>query len=157
MKVMKGIKFGLILCSLTAILFGCSSNEETTKKVSNEELFDNSKGMDASKMLNATKTFGDEEKLSIDFSTKPKSLKLNQSSVLAVKVASKGEEISDAEVVFEIWREGEYQPIEVNTKSDHKGTYTLKGKFSEIGTYNLIAHVSALNRHDMETFQFTIE
>ena len=157
MKLMKVIKLGLILCSLTAILFGCSSNEETNKTISNEDLFNDSKAMDAGKMLNATKTFGDEEKLNIDFSTKPKNLKLNQSSALAVKVATKGEAVTDAEVVFEIWREGENQPIEVNTKPDNKGTYTLEGKFSQIGTYNLIAHVSALNRHDMQTFQFTIE
>lgn len=159
MNLLRVITFYFVICSLTVALFGCSSEDEVAKNkpVDEEDLFANSKVMDDSITFDANAAFGDEKKMSMSFATKPKSPKLNQSTTLAVKVTSEKAAITDAEVVFEIWREGENQPIQVETKSDQKGTYYLAGKFSEVGTYNLISHVSALNQHEMQTFQFTIQ
>lgn len=156
MKFIRYMFLYAIICFLTVTLFGCSSNKEAAQTVKAKDLFGSSNTSESNKMVGAN-PFGEEKIINMNFFTAPKSLKLNQTSALAVKLSSKGKVITDAKVVFEIWKDGENQPIQVNTKSDNKGTYTLKGKFSVAGTYNLIAHVDALNRHEMNTFQFAIQ
>ncbi|MDR9793155.1 FixH family protein [Aeribacillus pallidus] len=147
MKKIKLIFAFFVICSLSVLLICCSENKasgDLQKKDKSTEPVES--GM--------AETGTD---LTMEFSMNPKELQVNEAAALSVKVTSKGKAVTDAEVVFEIWKEGLNEPLFMNTKSDSKGTYTLKGQFSEAGTYSLIAHVSTLYSHQMQTFQFTIQ
>ncbi|BBI31630.1 FixH family protein [Cohnella abietis] len=98
------------------------------------------------------------EALSISFATTPEKLLSSGSSTLSLDIKEKDKAVVGAAVIFEIWPKGQEQHAQLNAKSEGKGQYYIKGEFSQLGDYYLLAHVTtAEGVHQMKTFEFSIQ
>jgi len=97
--------------------------------------------------------------LSLSFSTEPAVLTGGGSSTLKLDVSEKTKPVKGASVVFEIWPQGEDQHAQLSAKTgDEAGSYYVKGEFSQLGSYYLLAHVTTPDGvHDMRTFEFEVK
>ncbi|WP_027094597.1 FixH family protein [Cohnella thermotolerans] len=95
----------------------------------------------------------------IAFATSPAELKLNESVTLSVAVSRGGKPVKDADVVLELWPKG-VEPSEhaqLSAKADGKGSYVLKGQFSQAGVYYVISHVTPKETGQMTMAGFEFE
>ncbi|WP_256758887.1 hypothetical protein [Cohnella sp. WQ 127256] len=98
------------------------------------------------------------EALSIQFSSDPVKPSASGSTTLNLDIKEQSKPAIGAAVVFEIWPKGQEQHAQLNAKSVEDGLYFIKGEFSQVGDYYLLAHVtSAEGVHEMKTFEFTIQ
>ncbi|WP_239616048.1 FixH family protein [Cohnella mopanensis] len=96
--------------------------------------------------------------LDIRFTTAPEKLSAAGTSSLNLEIKAKAKPVVGASVIFEIWPKGEEQHAQLNAKSVEDGLYFIKGEFSQVGDYYLLAHVTtAEGVHEMKTFEFSIQ
>lgn len=101
---------------------------------------------------------GPEGALDIRFTTAPAKLSAAGSSSLNLEIKEKSKPVVGASVIFEIWPKGQDQHAQLNAKSVEDGLYYIKGEFSQVGDYYLLAHVTtAEGVHEMKTFEFNIQ
>lgn len=105
---------------------------------------------------------GDDDEFTIvevDF-TVPETAEVGEEVELHAFVTYGDEDVTDAEVVFEVW-EIEDEDLEDSVKFDGEnnddGSYTANFTFDEPGTYEMYAHTDARDMHTMPKKQIVIE
>lgn len=106
---------------------------------------------------------GDDEEefviVEVDF-TVPETAEVGETVELHAFVTYGDEDVTDAEVVFEIWEE-EDEDMENSVKFDAEnhgdGSYTTEYVFEEAGTYFMYAHTDAHNMHTMPKKEIEIK
>lgn len=100
------------------------------------------------------------ELIEVAVETTPATLTVNETIRIAAKVTQGKEVVKDAdEMKFEIWKEGQEddQHEKLSGKLDKvKGVYYAEKIFEESGKYNVIAHVTARDMHNMPKIQLEI-
>jgi len=100
------------------------------------------------------------ELIEVAVETTPATLTLNEVIRIEAKVTQGQEVVKDAdEMKFEIWKEG--QPDDQHEKisgtlDKEKGVYYIEKRFDEPGNYNVIAHVTARDMHNMPKVQLEV-
>ncbi len=80
----------------------------------------------------------------------PDHIDLNKPTKLACVVTYGGEKVDDAsEVKFEVWKHGSSEREMLEAKHDGDGRYSVEKRFTQAGTYSVVAHVTARDMHNM--------
>lgn len=97
--------------------------------------------------------------LEVDF-TVPETAEVGEEVEFHALVTYDEEEVTDAEVVFEVW-ESEDEEMENSVKFDGEnqgdGTYTATFTFDEPGNYEMYAHTDAMDMHVMPLEEVVVE
>jgi len=80
-----------------------------------------------------------------------------QESTIEAHVTQGTENVKDATVNFEIWKDGEEDRVMVDGENNGDGIYSITTNLDSIGTYNVIAHTYARGMHTMPKLQFKIK
>ncbi|MGV2941911.1 FixH family protein [Mesobacillus sp. LC4] len=100
------------------------------------------------------------ELIEVAVETTPATLTVNETIRIEAKVTQGKEVVKDAdEMKFEIWKDGQEddQHEKLSGKLDkEKGVYYAEKIFDEAGKYNVIAHVTARDMHNMPKIQLEI-
>jgi hypothetical protein len=127
-------KFLLLMFSSVLVLVGCSN--KTTEDLEVPELIE------------------------VAVETTPATLTVNESIRIEAKVTQGKEVVKDAdEMKFEIWKDGQAddQHEKISGRLDkEKGVYYAEKVFGEPGKYNVIAHVTARDMHNMPKAQLEV-
>ncbi|WP_018130608.1 FixH family protein [Effusibacillus pohliae] len=97
------------------------------------------------------------QKLTIEFSTDPNPVVVNQAARLIEHVSQNGQPIADATIEMEIWREGDSQHEKVKAAADQNGAYVVQKTFGQAGHYHVTLHTTARGVHQMPTKDFQVE
>ncbi|CAH0219078.1 hypothetical protein SRABI96_02365 [Peribacillus sp. Bi96] len=91
--------------------------------------------------------------LSIEFQSNP--VKAGNSSSFEATVELDGKPLTNADVNFEVWKEGSEESHFTKAKEDGNGTYQNKVSLDESGTYKVQVHVEKdeVHEHQLETIQ----
>lgn len=124
---------GVLLAALALALVGCSAGSSASAESA--------------------------EPYGIAFSTEPAVPRPNASASLAAEITKGKKAVADADVIFEIWPKGAdaASHYQANAKADGKGSYVLKGQFSEPGTYYVIVHLTPKETGTMTMASFDFE
>ncbi|WP_180953587.1 FixH family protein [Bacillus sp. T33-2] len=85
--------------------------------------------------------------LSIEF-PKEAAYQVNKDATLVAHITSGSEPLTEAEVSFEIWQEGQQKHEYVDAAEAGKGEYKVAKTFSSPGLYNITIHVKKAEIHD---------
>ncbi|MCP8615364.1 FixH family protein [Salirhabdus salicampi] len=101
------------------------------------------------------------EMIKVEIQTSPdeEQIQPNESFTLSAKVTQGDESVNDAdEVLFEFWQEGDPDEKHEMTQGEFQadGVYSIEKTVQEAGVYNVIAHVTARDMHNMPQKQFII-
>ncbi|RRJ65931.1 hypothetical protein EHV15_25660 [Paenibacillus oralis] len=100
------------------------------------------------------------EPIRVNLEVTPDTVESGGTVTFTAKVGHRGENVDDAqEVMFEFWNTDDEnaEHSKVTVKSAGDGTYVLKHKFEDPGTYKVISHVTARDQHSMPSKQFTVQ
>jgi uncharacterized protein YdhG (YjbR/CyaY superfamily) len=91
--------------------------------------------------------------ISIEFQSNP--VKAGSSSSFEATVQWDGKPLKDADVNFEVWKEGSNESHFTKAKEEALGTYQNKVSFDEPGTYKVQVHVEKdeVHEHQLQTIQ----
>lgn len=91
--------------------------------------------------------------VSIDFQSNP--VKAGSSSNFETTVELNGKPLTNADVNFEVWKEGSEESHFTKAKEEEKGNYQNKVSFVEPGTYKVQVHVEKdeVHEHRLQTIQ----
>ncbi|MDG4655685.1 FixH family protein [Ectobacillus antri] len=122
----------IVAISLLLVLTACGNNESKTD-VTNEI----------------------PKEVKVEVKTQPEQITPNTSTEIQAIVTQDGKTIDDAEVKFEIWKEGseKHDMIDATYKKD---MYKIDQIFSETGMYNIVAHTNAKDMHVMPKVQVQV-
>lgn len=96
------------------------------------------------------------EMIGVDFQV-PENADVGDTVELKSEVTYKDEPVTDAEVEFEIWLSGEEDNSEmIEPDNNEDGSYTLEYTFDQAGVYEMYAHTTAENMHNMPKKSITI-
>ncbi|AZK48121.1 FixH family protein [Paenibacillus lentus] len=124
----------VLLVLMIAILAGCSSSNSQTG------------------LLNEVP-----EIIEVQIQSDPEELKLGESVTIQAKVTQGGEEVTDAKsVIFEVWYSGDEEHKMLEGTHVGNGVYGIERTFDKDGVYNVIAHVTARDMHNMPRKQFIV-
>ncbi|RSL34935.1 hypothetical protein D7Z54_03660 [Salibacterium salarium] len=108
----------------------------------------------------------DEEKQTGESSLEPieveidmaESAEVEKEIEIGAKVTQADEPVEDAdEVLFEIWKEGAKESSEeILAEENENGVYSISESFADEAVFNVTAHVTARDMHQMPTEQITI-
>ncbi|MGE7604136.1 FixH family protein [Peribacillus sp. NPDC097675] len=89
----------------------------------------------------------------IEFHSNP--VTAGNSSTFEAKVHKDGKPLTDADVHFEVWKDGSDESQFTNTKEGENGKYLNKVSFDETGTYKVQVHVEKeeVHEHQLQTIQ----
>ncbi|MFJ7638959.1 FixH family protein [Peribacillus sp. NPDC097225] len=89
----------------------------------------------------------------IEFHNNP--VTAGNSSTFEANVHLDGKPLTDADVNFEVWKEGSEESYFTKAKEEGKGTYLNKVSFDEAGTYKIQVHVEKeeVHEHQLQTIQ----
>lgn len=100
------------------------------------------------------------ELIEVAIETTPAKLTVNEAIRIEAKVTQGKEVVKDAdEMKFEIWKDGQADDRheKISGKLDkEKGVYYAEKVFDEAGKYNVIAHVTARDMHNMPKVQLEV-
>jgi len=115
---------GLVFITLTA----CGNNDATYSEAPEEEEL---------------------HELIVDFDV-PETADVDETIELKATVTYGDEDVTDAEVVFEYWEQGnEEDSTNVDAVNNEDGTYTAEVSFDDDGAYEMYAHTDAKELHTM--------
>lgn len=87
--------------------------------------------------------------IDVDFQV-PETADVDETVELKSTVTYKDEPVTDADVEFEIWlKDDEENSEKIEPTNNEDGTYTLEYTFDEAGVYEMYAHTTAKNMHNM--------
>ncbi|WP_052948864.1 FixH family protein [Mesobacillus campisalis] len=87
----------------------------------------------------------------------PDSLNPNEEVSLEAKVTQGDENVEDAaEVKFEVWKSGEDEREMLEAQHQSEGVYVVSKTFESEGVYNIVAHVTARDMHNMPKKEVTV-
>ncbi|MDM5357467.1 FixH family protein [Peribacillus sp. RS7] len=91
--------------------------------------------------------------VSIEFQSNP--VKAGNSSNFEATVELDGKPLTNADVNFEVWKEGSEESHFTKAEEDGNGTYLNKVSFEESGTYKVQVHVEKdeVHEHQLQTIQ----
>ncbi|MGE6377524.1 FixH family protein [Peribacillus muralis] len=91
--------------------------------------------------------------VSIEFQSNP--VKAGSSSIFAATVELDGKPLIDADVNFEVWKDGSDESHFTKAEDDGDGKYLNKVSFTEAGTYKVQVHVEKdeVHEHQLQTIQ----
>lgn len=89
----------------------------------------------------------------IEFHSNP--VKAGYSSTFEANVHMDGKPLTEADVHFEVWKEGSDESHFTNAKEEEKGIYLNNVSFDEAGTYKVQVHVEKeeVHKHQLQTLQ----
>lgn len=89
----------------------------------------------------------------IEFNSNP--VTAGNSSTFEANVHMDGKPLTDADVHFEVWKEGSDESHFTSAKEGAKGTYLNKVSFDEAGSYKIQVHVEKedVHEHQLQTIQ----
>lgn len=123
-----------LLVLMIAILAGCSSSSGQTE------------------LLNEIP-----EIIEVQIQSDPEELKLGEPVAIQAKVTQGGAEVTDAKsVIFEVWYSGDEEHEMLEGTHTGNGLYEFERTFDKNGVYNVIAHVTARDMHNMPRKQFIV-
>ncbi|MNJ36789.1 FixH family protein [Paenibacillus bouchesdurhonensis] len=123
-----------LLVLVIAVLAGCSSASDQTR------------------LLNEIP-----EIIEVQIQSDPEELKLGESVAIQAKVTQGGEDVTDAKsVIFEVWYSGDEEHEMLEGTHTGNGVYGIERTFDKDGVYNVIAHVTARDMHNMPRKQFIV-
>ncbi|MFZ7944335.1 MULTISPECIES: FixH family protein [Bacillaceae] len=96
------------------------------------------------------------EMLDVKLSINPETGELQKPITFEAKVTQGNEEITDADVIFEIWRAKDEKHEKIEIKHTKNGVYRLEKSFEQDGTYYIISHVTARDMHNMPKKEFIV-
>ncbi|WP_216638957.1 FixH family protein [Paenibacillus sp. FJAT-26967] len=98
------------------------------------------------------------KELTITFAAVPQTIEANQTARLTVKITRGNIPVKDASVGFEIWRQDEPdgEHLQQAAEPDNKGSYSLKGSFTDKGAYSIVIHVTTAETHEMKMESFEV-
>ncbi|MFD0770808.1 FixH family protein [Bacillus sp. CGMCC 1.60114] len=89
------------------------------------------------------------EEVKVEIKTNPETLKPNEKAEVQATVTQGKEKVTDADVKFEIWKDGEEKKEMLDAKHKGNGVYTIDKTFPSEGVYHIIAHTNARDMHVM--------
>ncbi|WP_057912564.1 FixH family protein [Peribacillus muralis] len=91
--------------------------------------------------------------VSIEFQSNP--VKAGSSSMFAATVELDGKPLTNADVNFEVWKDGSEESHFTKAEDDGNGRYENKVSFVEAGTYKVQVHVEKdeVHEHQLQTIQ----
>ena len=95
-------------------------------------------------------------KMDLNFFTTPSVIKAGEEVRLRLAVTRTGKIVQDAEVEYEIWREGDKRTFVKELAPYVLGMYELKKKYTTPGVYHIIPHTTSQDMHQMPTLEFTV-
>ncbi|UOY93871.1 FixH family protein [Ectobacillus sp. JY-23] len=95
------------------------------------------------------------KEVKVEVKTKPEQVLPNTSTEIQAIVTQDGKTIDDAEVKFEIWKEGS-EKHDMIAATYKQGMYTIDKTFLEAGMYNIVAHTNAKDMHVMPKVQVQV-
>lgn len=95
--------------------------------------------------------------LEVEF-TVPETTTAGETVELHAFVTYGDEDVTDANVVFEIWEvNDEDNSVKIDAENNGDGSYTIDYTFDEPGTYEMYAHTDAHDLHTMPKRQVVVE
>ena len=97
--------------------------------------------------------------LEVDF-THPETAEAGEPVELHAFVTFGDEDVTDANVVFEVWEEEDEEmenSVKFDAENNEDGSYTYDYVFDEPGTYEMYAHTDAHHQHVMPRTKIVIE
>lgn len=97
------------------------------------------------------------EIIEVQIMSEPEELNPGEPALIQAKVTQGTEEVADAKsVIFEVWYSGEEHHEMLEGKHTGNGIYSIDRNFDKAGVYNVIAHVTARDMHNMPRKQFIV-
>lgn len=97
------------------------------------------------------------EMIEVQIQSEPEELKLGEPVSIQAKVTQGVEEVTDAKsVTFEVWYSGDEHHEMLEGAHAGNGVYGIEKTFDKDGVYNVIAHVTARDMHNMPRKQFIV-
>lgn len=125
----------LIIFAITLVLTGCSANEKDVANTGAKNL----------------------EPIKVNIVIHPSPIEINKEVTFEATVTQGNEKVDHAEnVEFEIWRSDEENHKKIKGDPQGKGIYSIKHTFTNVGKYNVIAHVTANDLHTMPQREFEV-
>lgn len=94
--------------------------------------------------------------IDVKLSVTPEKGELNEPVTMEAKVTYGDEDVTDAEVQFEIWRAHDEEHEKIEIEHAENGIYRFEKSFEQEGTYYVISHVTAKEMHNMPKKEFVI-
>ncbi|WP_055108833.1 FixH family protein [Paenibacillus ihumii] len=97
------------------------------------------------------------EMIEVQILSEPEKLNSGEPVAIQAKVTQGNEAVTDAKsVMFEVWHSGDehHEMLEGTHAGD--GIYSIEKTFEQDGVYNVIAHVTARDMHNMPRKQFIV-
>ncbi len=130
------MKYYAIIFAIMLLISGCGTTEEKQESNSTVDEF---------------------VPISVDISIYPSPIEVNKEVTFEATVIQGNEKVVDAsDVEFEIWKEGEENHEKIKSEQQEDGIYSIKKTFADIGTYHVIAHVTARDMHTMPQRDFDV-
>lgn len=97
------------------------------------------------------------EPIKVDIVIHPSPIEINKEVTFEATISQGNEKVENAEnVEFEIWKTDEESHQKVKGEHQGDGIYSIKQTFTTVGTYNVIAHVTANDMHTMPQREFEV-
>lgn len=84
-------------------------------------------------------------------------LKANEKTNLSVWIEEAGQPLTQAEIRFEIWKEGEEKHDFIDASEAGDGVYKAERTFAESGTYQMNVHVTKDSLHEHQMYTITVK
>lgn len=133
------LRFLVITCMSTILLFGCTTNEDHEHTLDKE-----------------TKTHEHSNEVSIEITT-PVTDQVSKELDLEVAVMDGENPLTGAEVGFETWKEGDTTHPYFDAEENKNGHYDSKLLFEEPGEYTIKVHVEKDSIHEHKELYITVE
>jgi hypothetical protein len=91
------------------------------------------------------------QKVTIDWQPAPAEPKAGQAVAITAKLTLENQPVNDAEVEFEVWKEGSEAHEMLKPTADQQGRYTTRKTFDQPGLYHVTIHTTAKGLHQMPT------
>ncbi|WP_460318599.1 FixH family protein [Paenibacillus sp. YSY-4.3] len=102
-------------------------------------------------------TDGIPEIIDVQIQSEPEKLNPGEPASIQAKVTQGGEEVTDAKsVTFEVWLSGSDAHEMLEGTHAGNGVYSIDKTFEQDGVYNVIAHVTARDMHNMPRKQLIV-
>ncbi|MBT2758671.1 FixH family protein [Mesobacillus foraminis] len=99
---------------------------------------------------------GHESTVTVDFQSGTE-LKINEKTNLSVSIQEAGKPLTQAEIRFEIWKEGREKHDFIEAAEAGEGVYEAERTFSESGRYQINVHVTKGSLHEHQMFTITVK
>ncbi|WHX50709.1 FixH family protein [Paenibacillus woosongensis] len=97
------------------------------------------------------------EIIDVQIQSEPEKLNPGEPARIQAKVTQGGEEVTDAKsVTFEVWLSGSDTHEMLEGTHAGNGVYSIDKTFEQDGVYNVIAHVTARDMHNMPRKQLIV-